>query len=71
MKIISHREPNDSEFGMSYEFYNGEYVSKVIGKLDNGTETTVWVSDRRPGYYKQVFVPCDFNHPDMIPSPLE
>jgi len=40
----------------------GETWTQIIAVLDNGREVTAWVSNARPGYFKEVFVPFDFEH---------
>ena len=66
MNIMRHYEREEGESGItSIEFVggsmDGEILRTVRAVLEDGSETIAWVSNARPGYFKQCFVP--WNHP--------
>jgi len=46
--------------------HDGLKFIRVKAELDDGSIIHVWVSNERKGYFKQVFVPWDFNHSKII-----
>lgn len=74
MKPLSHRERDPSEIGHSIIFRGGKNdgeefrmveVTMSDGTLDTSREW-LFASNARDGYFKQVFVPWDFEHPEIV-----
>lgn len=70
MKIVKHLRP-DSEFGYTIQRVGGEHDGETFELVqvvfDNGqTKPGFWKSDSREGYFKQVFVPWDFEHEAIV-----
>lgn len=65
MKPVSHElghveisRDGGAKDGMSFQLVNTQ--------MDNGEVLGLWVCNTLPGYYKQVFVPWDFEHPSIV-----
>lgn len=41
---------------------DGEEFSAINAKMSDGTTKYLWTSSAKKGYFKQVFVPWDFEH---------
>lgn len=70
MKIISHRYPKPEEDSMTLEKVggpnDGEIFKTVIVTLEDGSTAVAWISNLRPGYFKQAFIPWDWNPPPTV-----
>lgn len=72
MKILKHEEPSGQEYRMSVMFCKkgtkepAETFRTVKLHMEDGTITGGWKSNKRRGYFRQVFVPWDFEHPKII-----
>ena len=73
MKIIKHEERNEDEMGflritrkMHGGPNDGQEFRTVKAHMDDGSIRTLWVCNTHQGYFKQVFVPWDFEHPKVI-----
>lgn len=47
---------------------DGLKFTLIDGVAEDGREITAWTCNHRPGYFRQVFIPLDFEHPDMVPK---
>lgn len=69
MKITSFREKERGDFRLSITHIggaaDGEEFRVVTATLDDETERDVFVSNNRKGFFKQVLVPWDFEHPQI------
>jgi hypothetical protein len=45
---------------------DGEAFIAAIGVLEDGSEVGIFVSNCREGFFKQVFVPYDFQHKAIV-----
>ncbi len=70
MDVVRHEDLAPGEHWMSIERRggknDGEKFRLVRATLDDGSKQVFWVSNARPGYFKQVFVPHSFFHPNMV-----
>lgn len=70
MNIKSFREREPSEMGYSFTFtvgkYDGEEFRMVEATMEDGSTRWLFASNSRPGFFKQVFVPWNLEHPDII-----
>lgn len=70
MNIVGHRERGYEEMGYSVSKIggrdDGDTFRMVEAQMNNGTRQWLWASNTRNGYFKQVFVPWDFNHPEIV-----
>ncbi len=62
--------PHEDEMAMRVITYggarDGEVLASVTCVTEDGRRVTAFISNARPGYYKNVFVPWDFEHPEML-----
>jgi hypothetical protein len=67
MKILGHQELGPPHGAFEVHRIggpnDGEVFRLVQASFDNGQSAMLFVSDSRPGYFRQVFVPWDFEHP--------
>ena len=65
VKTFRHRLPN--EFGIKLVMFpSAEKFTMVNAEMTDGTTRDLWISDERQGYFKQVFVPWDFEDPAVV-----
>ncbi|HEU4344062.1 MAG TPA: hypothetical protein VFU31_21110 [Candidatus Binatia bacterium] len=74
MKIVSHRDASPDEYQMSVSAIggpnDGEIFRTVVVTLEDGREGWAWLSNTRSGYFKQIFVPWDWEPPPMVSGSL-
>lgn len=62
---------NENDNFMSIGFIGGSHDGEVFSQakclMSDGTERVLMVSSARPGYFKQVIVPFDFEDPAVVP----
>ena len=46
--------------------HDGLKFTRVRVELDDGTVRHLWISSETRSFYKQVFVPWDFEHPKIV-----
>ena len=72
MKIVKHEDLgiNQTQWGQKVTiFRKGEpdiELNLVKCIMDNGEVNSLFTCNSKPGYFKKVFVPWDFEHPEMI-----
>lgn len=70
MKIATHEERKECEMGFTITRqggpHDGHVWRPVKATLDDGSKLRLWKSNQLEGYYKQVFVPWDFEHQSII-----
>lgn len=70
MKIVKHRESNESEMGITVITFGGAKdgmtFRAVEALLDNGEYRWFYVCNCKEGYFRSVFVPWDFEHAEVI-----
>jgi hypothetical protein len=66
LKITKVRRFNKDEIGMHTMFSNGEIFEGFVATRNDGHKQTVFKSNRRPGYWRQAFVPWDAKGPTTI-----
>jgi hypothetical protein len=70
MKILEHRELGKNEHGITVTKKggenDGETFRSVMVHLEDDSAAGAFMSNVRPGYFKQVFVPWDFTHKEII-----
>lgn len=59
--------PPGASWFSSVEFTSGINAGEIFRQVEvtftDGTKSVVYVSNRRDGYFKQVFVPLELDHP--------
>ena len=57
------------DFGMSITYMGGSRDGLQFKQIQieiGGQKQTAWICNELPGYFKQVFVPLDFEHEKII-----
>lgn len=69
-RIVEIKIPSDNEVGQTITKVGGPQdgmkFSSVRAVMDDGTERWLYELDDSRRYFKQVFVPWDFEHPQLI-----
>lgn len=72
MKIVGHEEMlNASGDPWSQQWrdgpHDGTVFTYVVGRGEDGRDYAAWICNAKPGYFKQIFVPFDFQSSKMFP----
>jgi hypothetical protein len=69
-RIVKHEERNENETGYTRTIHggvnDGQEFRMVKAHMDNGSILWLWMCNTNEGYFKQVFVPWDFDHPKIV-----
>ncbi len=67
MEIVGHEE-NSSAYKSELPGKDGELLvfRYVVGKTFSGKQVGVWICNKRPGYFRMVFVPQTFKHDEIV-----
>ena len=70
MKIIKHEELKENEPGLLIKIRGGENdgleFRMVTVHMDDSSTYNMWICNAKEGYFKQVFVPWDFENPNFV-----
>lgn len=70
MSVLEHEKPTPTDTWYSITRFggalDGEKFTQVKCQMSDGTTRILWVSNTRTGYFKQVFVPWDFEHSAIV-----
>lgn len=68
--IVRLREREPNEIGMTVTYRggsaDGQEFRQVEAEMTDGTKRWLWASNTTPVILKRVFVPWDFEHPELI-----